>query len=298
MSNQDYVRTSIEVNLFFQRIMKEHLFLLQTNLQPAAGKYIEWAAGLKKEFERLLCQTITFADRNLPEQSLRANEFVTLYTLRAEEATARLTGACIDTGITLREKALTAGTGDWGDPCLPEAVDKLNHASLCLVQETILFQKNLIALASGCKLFLPLYPLMLDHDTREAEHYFELLKELLNHHSPDKIYCDDLSFWNTIMKEHAQFIDGMLDPTEVSLKQTAAALAAQFEILVRESISCADSRLLQNSRASTEEIIDFKTSSVEGLLACRISSVIPPLLADHVLREANHYLRLLTMDGC
>ncbi len=31
----------------------------------------------------------------------------------------------------------------------------------------------------------------------------------------------------------------------------------------------------------------------EGLLNCKIKSIILPLLGDHVLREANHYLRLL-----
>ena len=33
---------------------------------------------------------------------------------------------------------------------------------------------------------------------------------------------------------------------------------------------------------------------VEGIEACKIRSLILPLLADHVLREANHYLRLLS----
>lgn len=34
-------------------------------------------------------------------------------------------------------------------------------------------------------------------------------------------------------------------------------------------------------------------TGAEGILQCKIRSVILPLLADHVLREANHYIRLL-----
>ena len=34
-------------------------------------------------------------------------------------------------------------------------------------------------------------------------------------------------------------------------------------------------------------------AGVEGIETCKIKSIILPLLADHVLREANHYLRLL-----
>jgi hypothetical protein len=42
-----------------------------------------------------------------------------------------------------------------------------------------------------------------------------------------------------------------------------------------------------------EKIRDFKAKGAEGLLTCKIRSIIIPLLADHVLREANHYLKLL-----
>lgn len=43
----------------------------------------------------------------------------------------------------------------------------------------------------------------------------------------------------------------------------------------------------------TQEFRDFKHAGVEGIEACQFRSLILPLLADHVLREANHYLRLL-----
>lgn len=45
--------------------------------------------------------------------------------------------------------------------------------------------------------------------------------------------------------------------------------------------------------ALTEKFRDFKRSGLEGITGCKIRSLILPLLADHVLREANHYLRLL-----
>ena len=97
------------------------------------------------------------------------------------------------------------------------------------------------------------------------------------------------------MAEHAEFIDGMLDPTESDLKKTAEATAKEFEKLVYECIYTAEEQILQSSLCATEEIRSFKTKATEGLLACRIKSIIPPLLADHVLREANHYLRLMKM---
>ena len=49
----------------------------------------------------------------------------------------------------------------------------------------------------------------------------------------------------------------------------------------------------KGSKELTEEYQKFKTAGTEGILGCKIRSIILPLLADHLLREANHYLRLL-----
>ena len=47
------------------------------------------------------------------------------------------------------------------------------------------------------------------------------------------------------------------------------------------------------SLMETMKFRDFKAAGTEGIEQCKIRSVILPLLADHVLREANHYIRLL-----
>ena len=295
MPDHEYIRISVEVNLFFQRIMKEHLFFLQTNLQPAAHNYIEKSNMLKKQFEQLLNETLHCASGVVSESAVQSNEFVTPYTLKAEEVNSLLTGARIDTGITKREQILTSGALYYDSQCSAASVDNLNHNSIHLLQETISFQKHLLSQASKCNIFISLYPKMLDHDTREAEHYLGILKGLLNDRWSKETLCDELNFWNMIMAEHAEFIDGMLDPTELELKKTAEVTVKEFKKLVNDCIYTAEEQILQSSLYATEEIRAFKMKATEGLLACRIKSIIPPLLADHVLREANHYLRLIKM---
>ena len=56
----------------------------------------------------------------------------------------------------------------------------------------------------------------------------------------------------------------------------------------------------QLRRKSLEETLryrEFKTAGAQGILNCEIASIILPLLADHVLREANHYIRILESGG-
>lgn len=106
------------------------------------------------------------------------------------------------------------------------------------------------------------------------------------------------SFWNRIMAEHAKFIRGLLDPTEDALFQTANNFGKEFDVLTTEALALHTQitllpQVTQESLKETVGIRDFKRQGTEGILACRIRSIILPLLGDHVLREANHYLRLL-----
>ncbi|AUS97052.1 hypothetical protein CDQ84_10920 [Clostridium thermosuccinogenes] len=292
LTREDFIRTSFETNLFFQRIMKEHLFFIETNLQPVVPAYIMEARSLKQAFEELLAETVHYANGNISKSALMSNEFVTPYTKRAEEVNSMLTGASLNTGITEAELRLFCGPsysfGNWANIAYC-----LNVKSLNLLYKVIEFKKRLLSMALECRIFIALYPEMLKHLIQEAEYYMEMLRCLQSGTLPKKALCEKLNFWNHIMGEHAEFIDGMLDPTEKNLKHTAENTAKRFEKLVEDCIKSAENQILKESLQATEGIKDYKMAATIGLLQCEIKSIIPPLLADHVLREANHYLRLL-----
>jgi len=292
---EEFIRISIETNLFFQRIMKEHLFFIQVNLQPTNPEYIREANGLKQVFEDLLAETVTHANGNVSESAIKSGEFVTPYTLKAEEINKKLTGASLNTEITKSEVRLIGNQNRGYMKWLEGVVFDINARTLNQLKKVIIFQEKLITLVSECKIFIPLYLEMLKHDTHEAKHYQKILQSLQEKKATQEDPCESLNFWNDIMGEHAEFIDGMLDPTEKDLRKKARAFAKKFEKLVEVCIKTAERQILQESIEDTKGIIDFKRASTEGLLQCKIKSIIPPLLADHVLREANHYLRLLTM---
>ena len=100
------------------------------------------------------------------------------------------------------------------------------------------------------------------------------------------------------MMEHAQFIRGLLDPTECKLIETADGFASDYcELLTwagERDMRTVD-ELTRETIRTTEAYRQFKSAGTEGIIGCSIRSVILPLLADHVLREANHYLRILEM---
>lgn len=273
--------------------MKEHLFFIETNLQPVDDALISEANILKKSFEDLLGETIVFANEAIREKVLKSNELVTNYTLKAEKITSKLTGASINLNLTEAEYDLRANPNFEYTNWLEMKVHDINCRSLNLLKEVLDFKKKLLEMFLDCSIFMNIYPEMLDHLIEEAERYQSILKSLIDKTMPEMPICDELRFWNYIMREHAQFIDGMLDPTEKDLKEQAEEFAKRFEKLVEESIECNEKKLLEKSKAATEDIRNYKKSATEGLLNCDIKSIIAPLLADHVLREANHYLRIL-----
>ena len=98
------------------------------------------------------------------------------------------------------------------------------------------------------------------------------------------------------MKEHALFIRGLLDPSEEQLIDTADDFAGDFKKLLemaRQRDCKVTDALTEKSLTEARKIRQFKAAGTDGILKCQIASLILPLLADHVLREANHYIRLL-----
>lgn len=301
ISVSDFVRLSLELNLFFLRIMKEHSFFLEVGFLPKDSNLARQADQFKEQFEALLREAITLANRNVSRVVLSSGEVVTDKTLRAEQKTIELSGIPLDTSLTLAELELEPGAPN---PSLETAVANLNQRAITLTQELIQFKTRILNLVLNCALFTSNFPLLIEHIRREAIFFVEHLQRLQRREQVDltQEIIAEKAFWDRIMKEHAQFIAHLLDPTEVALIDTADEFADVFNLL-QERVQRLEGNILaglflggliKEETRATREIRDFKATATEGLLACQIRSIIIPLLGDHVLREANHFLRILT----
>ncbi len=309
LSRQDFVRDSLELNLFFLRIIKEHFIILQASLFPKNKELMNSADIFKEEFSRLLKNTVALSQGVITPIASSENEFVTPYTLRIEELTQFATGIPIDTSITIAESSLLArnDTMNMMDITsmveslpLEEQVSRLNDLTIRALNMVIQAKSKVVEDVLSCNLFTHAYPSLLEHVLEEAVYYLELLEKL---QAGTPIYTDESlidkeHFWNHIMSEHAYFIRGLLDPSEEDLFDIAYDFGDQFSRLTEETSD--PDTLVQNLSELTESTLqavtgirDFKEQAVNGILDCRIRSIIIPLLSDHVLREANHYLKIL-----
>lgn len=299
---EDYARISLETHLFFARIMKEHSLFLQAGF---AGKDTEWirrADFFRREFENLLRQVVQISSGMISRCVMCSEELFTPYTVPAERGTSRLSGIPIDSSITemesrLRCGCIARGSREGKNQGMTQQVCQLNERAMGLLDGLIEFKENLLREVRACRMFTANYPLLIEHTLREAELYRETLEEIRK----GRDACiqnlrNTETFWNRIMMEHAMFIRGLLDPSEEELICTADRFAVDFQELLDQAKrqDCrASGEIRKKSLIETRELKEFKTAGTKGILECRIESVILPLLADHVLREANHYIRIM-----
>lgn len=295
MNTNNYSEKSLELHIFFGRIMKEHSFFLEAGFTPAGKDFSEKAEYFKNEFDKLLCEAVKLGSGGINQQVLCSQELVTQFTALAEKQTECLTGISVNKEITGKELHLKSGCGKCADnPERHSSVRQLNQTALKLLDGIIAFKETILQKVLCGEIFTVNYPLLIEHIIREAKLYREYVECLEKNGFLDNRSMKDAEcFWNQIMMEHAMFIRGLLDPSETELFDSADRFADEYRELLSKSRDAQNSTLRSASLELTQKLRDFKTAGVRGIEQCEIRSVILPLLADHVLREANHYIRLL-----
>jgi hypothetical protein len=220
--------------------------------------------------------------------------------MAAERATQFVTGIFIDSNINSMENSLSSGMRDKDASMLTDNVYMLNHQSIAATNMIIKFKTKLKNDVLACKVFTSLYPSVLNHVISEAMIFVELLSRLQNgiklSTKRDILILEN--FWDDRLAEHSFTIRGMLDPTEVELFNIANNFGKEFKALKDEASDISKSaedlaNLTESTLDAAINLRNFKAQSTEGLLACKIKSILSPLFADHVLRESNHYINLL-----
>jgi hypothetical protein len=177
------------------------------------------------------------------------------------------------------------------------------------VKNIFCFKRHLLHLLIECKIRGGSnYPLLIDHVSREAMYFLKLLEKIKNgdmKYPVDAIVSENV-FWLRIMADHLKFIRGLLDPSERGFFDTANTLSDKFDQLQLHARDF-DSmlwhfrpnndfmRFEKEVTDSTIELRNFKATAEELIQQCAVLSLIPPLLADHVRREAEHFLEILEM---
>ena len=179
--------------------------------------------------------------------------------------------------------------------------------SIDSLKEFLRYKQLLLGWSLTNKLGSALPPLFFDHVIREAEYFMAILEKLHACKKLAVVKALEADFWLRLMTEHTKFIGSRIDPSERSLLDVVTSYQAEFDNLsmqARDYVSFlahkpmelpAFDRFLQDSRVATVRLRDFKQAIHEMIVQNRMLSTIPAVLADHVRREADHFLLVLSM---
>lgn len=297
ISKERYATLSLELHLFWARIMKEHSIFLEAGFTAKNKKLAKIADNYKIKFEKLLQDVIKLSNGRIGKELMDSGEIITEYTLESERKTRYYTGIDINTKITLMESNIECKIMKNTDGRTINCIKNINNRAINLLNGLIDFKTKILSDVLCCELFTFNYPTFNEHLIEEAKTYRAYIKELENNKDIEKsdIRNSEL-FWDEIMREHALFIRGLLDPSENELIVKSDKFANEFEKLIKriENVS-EDTKLsvINDTLSQTIKLRDFKKDGTKGILECKIKSIILPLISDHVLREANHYIRIL-----
>ena len=296
IDQQQYVVLSLELHMFFSRIMKEHAIFLEAGFTPVNPDYAKVADEYKEHFETILYNAFMLGNGIISPNVATSGEIVTDYTLGCEQKTQNFVGIAINHGITQMQSKLYGMANPQITPELVQKVRQLNASAKVLVDGIIAFKAQVLDEVLSCHMFTVNYPLLIDHIRREAKTYRDHLAALESNRNPDENIKETELFWDQIMMEHAQFIRGLLDPSENELINTSNDFAREYDDLLQAARTATDMTMPSITNTTLQQTVkyrDFKEAGTKGIAECRIRSIILPLLADHVLRESNHYIRLL-----
>lgn len=295
----NFVRESLDLNMFFARIMREHAIFMQAGFLPKDIAYAQQAEQFKCQYDEVLKEAIMLSDCTASPDVLRSRELVTDKTLRAEQKTETLMGIPIDMTLTMEEQKLKPDLGT-----IPKGIEQhisvLNQKAMDLTTSFAEFKAMVLEQVTQCCLTTNLFPTQFKHVYEEALFYLKVLKRLMNNQFVDSRVdlFEQKLFWDEIMREHAKLVQHLLDPSEKELCYKARDLAQRFELLEQklkgEGLPASSfGQLIQENINAALSIADFKAVSTELILACQVKSLLSPLLTDHTLREAYYYLRIL-----
>ncbi|KAF5060387.1 hypothetical protein DSECCO2_326260 [anaerobic digester metagenome] len=292
LSTEDYIRLSIQHNLFWIRIMKEHAIFIEATMPPPGRQYALQAGRFRQNYDRLMRLTIRLSNGVIKADDLHSGQFYTQYTLEAERQTQVSTGINIDTNLTQMEHCIEPYNKSLPiNAYMEQSVGALNENLLSLTNSFVRFKAELLELRTTCGLFTMMYTADIEHVLLEAQRYQKILVGLQNR--VDLTPEDDIIFWTQNMAGHAKVMRGELDPTQGVLINQANAFANTFDTLANEEISGCNTPTDSTLLTETQDIAGFKAMVTQDLIHCKVQAILLSLYTDHLLREANHFIWLL-----
>ena len=295
MTQERYAVLSLELHMFFARIMMENTLFLESRLMPASSELSQTAAWYKKQFEAVLHNAVILGDGVVSPEVLASGEMVTAYTLASEQLTQYFLDIEINQDITKMQEELRGSENPEITPTLIAQVRQLSEAVQPLIGGMIEYKNRALVDLQTCRVFIAEYPLIVRTMLGQINDYsnrFSALESGRENYDTQDI----LLFWTQGILERVLSLRHMFDPTEKEMMAIADGFAHRYFSLMQETRMMSDTltpRILDTALKEAIDYRDFSETVVKMMVDCKIQSSMLPQMADHALRETNYFIRML-----
>ena len=303
MELNQFILSSVELNLFFARIVKEHATFLQGMLGKVYGNSVltHEAMALKNRFSKILSQTISLT-KGLPinRELFNSYELVTDLTLYAERAAEFFSGIPINGELTILELSLSKEPKIRKMPPTVKEIAELNAQAIDAATKINDLLVKIRSILSGTIVFKTRPSFLIDHILSENRFYLQSLGKLQNlkktndNLEPAEVIKTEI-FWNQNVGEHLTMgieIFGLTQDRQYELVN----LKREFEELISVLPTIQNKLHLQAVTQRTLKSIVLLKDIIKHKMDIILEDNKPswlPLLIDHGTREINRYHRLL-----
>ena len=280
-----FVQQSLTDNLFYLRTIRDFTVNIEISLPVKYQSYIDTARDFRKRCDEYLEKVLELSNNTLLTIFWDTGIFITPYTLSTELLTEKLFGIDLNTVLTEEEEKLnTIQNAPTPTEDQLIVIERLNNDAIILATNFFDYVSSILNDMLTQEIFSYSYPLFYNFMLREIGLYINDLKRINEKTSIDPIFVLGYeSRYSLSMKNIAQFISGLADPSQEAIIQKAREFEQRFsEILDEYNKSNLDptfqNELSQMTLATVQEFQDFLETIIKRILNKELYFIVEPLL--------------------
>ncbi|HEY8389867.1 MAG TPA: DUF2935 domain-containing protein [Clostridia bacterium] len=287
MTREQYIKSTMELNVFFSRIFKEHCVTIAAGQRNGDMRVLQSLDRYKVHFEMLLSSALENGLNLIDPRLIELNCFITPYTYNCEQMTQSSCGISINHRISSFEIEKLNKPAPIAAGRLPYAYERalrLNTDGEEIARGLEELLTNILKEVKSGRMYSSVYPSVYECYILELNRYQKAIDML---RTDQKFFYFDEGAAK-IMQTNAEHIRGMLDPCEMDDINKANYFAALFSECNKDN----DQKFIEIN----EKFAEFLQDLIEKMLAKKLSSVMLPLTLDNILRQANRNIGLKLSD--
>lgn len=293
ISNEEFIRQSIESNLIYCTSILEYTYSLGFSFLQKEQDIINEIENFYNKFKNQILKTINIANKNISQELIDSNILYTKYTLPLYELTEELTGDKGDTDIITKIMMLKSGITTVSTQLLNE-VKTINTETLKILKEYIDFITYINNQVLKSNLFAYKYGLFIEEVKNRAIFYYENLSRIINKEKVSTTLVDkNIDELRKQMEQNALFINGFVNQSENNVIKQARDFVNDFSKLNLNNILNLpeeERKTIYNDAMNLiNSFINFITKLIERQLNRNIQFIVGPAYLDICLKEANSF---------